>query len=79
VQSQSAMEGWAFINHVSLLLCYRLYNLLREKKLLSRFSVADLTTHLKYIHKIKISDAWKTSEISKKTTALLSELGIPIT
>jgi hypothetical protein len=79
MQSQSAMEGWAFINHVSLLLCYKLYDLLREKKLLSKFSVADLITHLKYIHKIKISDVWKTSEISKKTTALLGELAIPIT
>jgi transposase len=79
VQSQRAMEGWAFINHVSLLLCYKLYNLLREKKLLSRFSVADLITHLKYIHKIKFSDVWETSEISKKTISLLSELGLPIT
>jgi transposase len=79
VQSQSAMEGWAFINHVSLLLCYKLYNLLREKKLLSKFSVADLITHLKYIHKIKISDAWVTSEVSKKTITLLGELGFAIT
>ena len=79
VQSQRAMEGWAFINHVSLLLCYKLYNLLREKKLLSRFSVTDLITHLKYIHKIRVSDVWETSEISKKTIALLSELGIAIT
>ena len=79
LQSQSAMEGWAFINHVSLLLCYRLYNLLREKKLLSRFSIADLIAHLKYIHKIKISGVWETSEISKKTIALCTELGLPIT
>ena len=79
LQSQAAMEGWAFINHISLLLCYKLYNLLRDKKLLSRFSIADLISHLNYIHKIKISDTWQTSEISKKSLALLTELGITIT
>ena len=73
------MEGWAFITHISLLLCYKLYNLLRDKKLLSRFSIADLISHLNYIHKIKISDIWQTSEISKETLALLTELGITIT
>lgn len=79
LQSQAAMKGWAFINHISLLLCYKLYNLLRDKELLSRFSIADLISHLNYIHKIKISDTWQTSEISKKSLALLTELGITIT
>jgi transposase len=79
MQSQNSMEGWAFINHISLMLCYRLYNLLRQKDILSEFSVADLFSHLKYIHKVKISNAWITSEISKKTSRFLDRLGVHIT
>ena len=79
MQSQNSMEGWAFINHISLLLCYKLYNLLREKDLLSKFSVPDFISHLKYIHKVKISDVWSTSEISKKTAKFLSLLQFHIT
>lgn len=79
MQSQNSIEGWAFINHVSLLLCYKLYNLLREKDLLSKFSVLDFITHLKYILKVKISDIWFTSEISKKTSNFLNTFEIHIT
>jgi len=79
MQSQNSIEAWAFINHISLLLCYGLYNLLREKELLSRFSVPDLLSHLKYIHKVKISNVWFTSEISKKTSKLLLDLDVHIT
>jgi transposase len=79
MQSQNSMEGWAFINHISLLLCYKLYNLLREKELLSKFSVPDFIAHLKFIHKVKISDSWFTSEIPKKAAAFLSALDVHIT
>ena len=79
MQSQSAMEGWAFINHISLLLCYNLYNMLRVKKLLAKFSVPDFISHLRYIHKIRISGEWYTSEVSKKTADFLSSLDIHIT
>jgi transposase len=79
MQSHNSLEGWAFINHISLLLCYKLYNLLREKSLLSKFSVADFITHLKYIHKVKLRDSWFTSEISKKTASFFDSLGIHIT
>ena len=79
MQSQNSMEGWAFLNHISLMLCYQIYNLLRQKNLLSMFSVEDLISHLKYIHKIKIPDGWLSSEISKKTLAFLDQLDLHVT
>ncbi|MDR0947288.1 MAG: transposase, partial [Ruminococcus sp.] len=79
MQSQNSLEGWAFINHISLLLCYKLYNLLRDNNLLSKFSVPDFISHLSYIHKIKISDNWLLSEISKKSAAFFSLINVDIT
>lgn len=79
LQSEYAVEGWAFVNHISLMLCYRLYNALKNANLLSKYSVEDLLTHLKYIHKIKMDKDWDTTEISTKTQALLKNLNIHIT
>ena len=78
LQDKYAVEGWAFINHLSLLLLYLVYSRLRAAKLLSKFSVEDFVVHLKYIHKIKIKNAWVLSEISGKTQKLLNALGVSI-
>ena len=46
MQNEQSLETWAFINHVSLMLNYKIYNLLREKGLLSKFSVSDLLSNI---------------------------------
>jgi transposase len=79
MQSEKSLESWAFINHIALLLCYRVYNLLKSKNLISQYSIADFLSQLKYIYKIKIDGAWRTSEITKKTADLVSKLGLHIT
>lgn len=79
LQDKYAVEAWAFINHISLMLVHILYNRLRVKKKLSAYSVSDFIFHLKYIHKIKINNSWFTSEISGKTQKLLADLDLPIT
>ncbi|MCL2774959.1 MAG: hypothetical protein FWD71_16665 [Oscillospiraceae bacterium] len=73
------METWAFINHISLLLSYKIYNLLRDKKLLANFSVVDFIAHLKYIFKVKINGEWHISEVTKKTKQFLEKLTLHIT
>ena len=78
LQDKYAVEGWAFINHLSLLLAYLIYDRLRASNLLSNFSIADFLAHLKYIHKIKIKSSWVLSEISGKTQKLLDALGFSI-
>jgi transposase len=79
MQSENSLESWAFINHIALLLCYKLYNLLKTKELISKYSIADLIAHLKYIYKVKINGVWRTSEITKKTAALIVNMGLHIT
>jgi len=79
LQDKYAVEAWAFINHISLMLTFLVYNLLRSKNQLSKYSVSDFLFHLKYIHKVKVNNLWLTSEISGKTIKLLTSLDLHIT
>ena len=79
MQDKYSLEAWAFLNHISLMLSYNLYNLLHDKKLLSKYSVSDFIYHLKYIHKIKANNQWLTAEVSAKTVKLLTSLNLHIT
>ncbi len=79
IQNEQALEAWAFLNHISLMMIYKIYSLLKDKKQLSKYSSDDLISHLKYIHKVKINQQWMTSEITKKTNDLLQSLEIAIT
>ena len=79
LQSQYAVESWAFINHISMMLVYRLFSLIKKADLVSLYSVQDLVTHLKYIQRIKINNSWVTGEISGKTQKLLDKLNVHIT
>lgn len=79
MQNEYSFESWTFLNHISLMLSYKLYDLLRSAGLLSKFSVDDFIYHLKYIHKVKVNSSWLTSEISAKTLKLLTSLKVHIT
>ena len=79
MQNEKSLETWAFINHISLILCYKVYNLLRDKKLISKYSISDFLDHLKYISKAKINGDWFISESTKRTKTLLMDIGLPIT
>lgn len=79
MQNEKSLESWAFINHIALLLCYQIYNLLKRKELISQYSIADFLAYLKYIYKAKIDGVWHTSEITKKTAAMIDRLGLHIT
>ena len=79
LQDKYAVEAWAFINHISLMLVYEIYAKLREAKLLSKYSVRDFIIHLKYIQCIKVNSSWITGEISLKTQKLLDSIDVHIT
>lgn len=79
MQNEKSLETWAFINHIALMLNYKVYNLLESNNLLSKYSVSDFLLHLKYIFKIKVNDTWFTSEITNKTKKLLEMVGVHIT
>ena len=79
MQNEKSLEAWAFINHISLLLNYKLYNLLRDSKKIKKHSIDELVSHLKYISKAKINGKWLTTEITRKTFDLMADLDIHIT
>ncbi len=58
-----------FINFVAILLYYKVYNLLVDKKALKKYSIKDVLLYLERVHKLKIGDKWITSEIPKKKLA----------
>ena len=79
LQSQYSVETWAFLNQLSLMLVYKIYNKLHEKDLTKKYSVADFLDYLKYIRKVKINNVWYTGEITKASQTLLDKLDIDIT
>ena len=79
LRDKYAVESWAFINHISLMLVYEIYSRLKSANLLPKYSVRDFIFHLKYIQRVKINSSWVTGEISGKTQKLLDSLNVHIT
>lgn len=49
LQNTNSYYGWLFINHITLLLYYRVYNKIKEKGMASKYSVADVIEQAKRI------------------------------
>lgn len=79
LQDKYAVESWAFINHISLMLVYEIYSKLKLANLLPKYSVRDFIMHLKYIQRVRVNSSWVTGEISGKTQKLLDLLNVHIT
>jgi transposase len=78
MHSIESFKGWLLINHIALIVYYSIFRTLKEKKLLSKTSVEDITEHLSHINKIRINDKWVLQEIPKKTDNLLSSFGLDL-
>lgn len=79
MQNDQSLEGWMFINYLSLLAYWRILKLLVSKELLSKVSIKDLLIHLSYIRKIRINGEWHLAEITDKTKKLFARLDYAIT
>lgn len=73
MQCSEALNGWTFINHLALLVYYRIYKNLQDKKMTSKVSVDDILIQLSHINKIKINDKWMMQEIPTKTEKLMAK------
>lgn len=73
------LEGWMFINHIALIMYYRLYKELLNLDLLKKYSVMDILLFLSRAYKVKIGQEWHTAEIPKTTKVIFDKLKIPIT
>lgn len=72
------LQGWMFVNFIALVLHYRIYNILRQKDQLRRYSPMDVIEHLEKVSKLRIGEEWKLSEIPKKSRNIIEELEILI-
>lgn len=86
MQREESLNGWMFINHISMQVVYKIYLLLKtiplnKKQMLNhRYSMMDTIEHLKSIKKIKFSEQeFIISEMDKDTKFLLGKMKISIT
>ncbi|MCO5248149.1 MAG: hypothetical protein M9887_04270 [Chitinophagales bacterium] len=63
---------------IAMMAYYKLYIRLKEQGSLSKYSPNDIIELSKSIYKLKINGDWKILEITKKTHALFSLIGIDI-
>lgn len=86
MQREQSLNGWMFINHLSMTIIYYIYLKLKttplnKKQMLNhKYSISDTIEHLKSIKKIKFSpNEAVLSEQNKLTKLLLQKLNISIT
>jgi len=86
MQREESLNGWMFINHLSMVMIYKLYgilkttNLNKKQKLNHKYSISDTVEHLKSIKKIKFNQNESIiAEINKPTKTLLEKMKISIT
>lgn len=65
LQSDKAYRGWLFINHIALILYYRILNKLKEHDMLKELSVKDVISYLRRITMQKVQDNWIKEEGTK--------------
>ena len=78
MQNDEALEGWMFINHLALLIHHKIYSLLKEKKLIKKYSIRDFIEYLSNIKKVKINDQWVMETITAGQQKLLKNMGLTI-
>jgi hypothetical protein len=79
MQCDDSINAWMFINHIAVMMYYKLLGLIKTQDLTSRVSVNDLLLRLSKINKVKINNQWYLSEINSKTIKLLKSLNLSIT
>ena len=78
MRDDAHLQGWMFINFISLLMYYRVYELLLRKELLDRHTPKDVVLHLSRVYKLRVGDRWFLSEIPKASRVLAQRLGIEL-
>lgn len=73
-----ALEGWMFINHLALQVHHKIYRFLKEKQLLSKYSIRDFIEYLVAIRKVKVNDEWVLEPAIDKQMKMLKDLSISI-
>jgi len=78
MHNDEALEGWMFINHLALLIHHKIYALLKEKKLISKYSIRDFIEYLADVKKVKINTEWIIEPIINEQKKILQLTGVTI-
>lgn len=78
MQDEQTLQGWMFINHITMQWYQQLFIDLKEKKLLKSISVNDVIQHLTDVKKIKINNQWYLNEFTSYTQKLVSKVGVKL-
>ena len=78
MHNDEALEGWMFINHLALLIHHKIYGLLKEKKLICKYSIRDFIEYLADVKKVKINNEWFIEPIIAEQKKLLLKMGLTI-
>jgi transposase len=76
MQNEQTLQGWMFVNHITLQWYQHLYIELKTKNLLKKISVNDYIQLLTDVKKIQINDNWYLNEYTNETKKLLEKLKI---
>ena len=81
MHSIESLKGWLFINHLALMMYYRIFKLLKDNDILDKYSVDDVIAHLEHIYAVDVNTHWKLCPSSHKSSKLLKSINvnIPIT
>lgn len=78
-QTKEGMATWAFLNHISLMLFYKLVQALAEQQMSSGFSPNDIIDIVRNVYLVTCgNDQPNISEISQKETEILQRLGVDL-
>jgi transposase len=78
MHSDDAFETWCFINHLALIISYRVFNTIKKAGLTNRYSLKDAMAFLSRIEKLNIGGVWHTSEYTKQAVQFCSKLGLSL-
>jgi hypothetical protein len=70
------LNGWMFVNHIALQWYYIIYNLLVEKKQLSKYSVREFIDELTEHRKVRLDDKWTEENMLAATEKMLKKLDL---
>jgi transposase len=74
MQNEDRLQGWMFINHIALQWYQQIYLLLKDRQLISKYSVRDFLMLLRDVRKVRINDQWYTAEFTKAVGKLLDKV-----
>jgi transposase len=75
MQDDQTLQGWMFVNHITLQWYQHLYIELKKKQLLKMYSVNDYIQMLTDLKKININGNWYYNEITNHTKKMIDKLG----